>query len=94
MRTLPEIPEGLLSRIRRETTGTTLSRGPIAWGIIVFVTVLFLVPYIFSTTITKALGAFGSLPTLSIADAVLSMVPVAIAVLLRARTAHDLRNES
>jgi len=48
--------------------------------------VLFLIPYIFSNTITKALGAYGSLPTFSIADAVLSMIPVAVAVLLRART--------
>lgn len=80
------IPEGRLARIYRVSTRLKLSTGPLSWSIIIFVTVLFLIPYIFSSTITKALGAYGSLPTLSIADAVLSMLPVAVAVLLRART--------
>ncbi|GAC1566989.1 MAG: hypothetical protein NVS3B14_11590 [Ktedonobacteraceae bacterium] len=86
MRTSLRIPEGLLSRINRADTRSKLSRGPLAWCIIVLVMALFLIPYTFSNTITKALGAYATLPTLSIADAVLSMLPVAVAVLFRART--------
>jgi len=80
-----QIPKELLTRVKRAKIRSKLNSGPLAWCIIVLLMVVFLIPYFFSDTITKVLGAYGSLPTLSIADAVLSMVPVAVAVLLRAR---------
>lgn len=85
MRTYLQTPGGLLSRINRGITSSKLSKGPIAWCIIVFVMVPFLIPYVFSDAINKALGAYDSISTLSMAIAVLSMLPMSVAVLLRAR---------
>src|SRR5712692_2804392 len=84
MRTHLQIPEELLSRFKRGITRLPLRRGPLVWCIIVLMMVLFFIPYAFTDTINKALGAYASNSTLSITVPMLSMVPVVIAVLLRA----------